>query len=41
MEGTGLGLSIVDTIVKLHSGNITVKSKEKVGSIFIVELLVK
>ncbi|PFO03366.1 sensor histidine kinase [Bacillus sp. AFS076308] len=41
IEGTGLGLSIVATIVKLHSGNITVQSKEKVGSTFIVELPVK
>ncbi|MBV7505829.1 HAMP domain-containing histidine kinase [Bacillus sp. sid0103] len=40
-EGTGLGLSIVATIVKLHGGHITVKSKEKVGSTFIVELPVR
>jgi signal transduction histidine kinase len=38
IEGTGLGLSIVATIVKLHGGNITVKSKEKEGTSFIVEL---
>lgn len=38
IEGTGLGLSIVATIVKLHGGQITVNSKEKVGSTFIVEL---
>ncbi|MDQ0201324.1 sensor histidine kinase [Neobacillus ginsengisoli] len=41
VEGTGLGLSIVATIVKLHGGHITVNSKEKVGSTFIVELPVK
>ncbi|WP_419887814.1 sensor histidine kinase [Neobacillus niacini] len=38
VEGTGLGLSIVASIVKLHNGIITVKSKEKEGSTFIVEL---
>jgi signal transduction histidine kinase len=38
VEGTGLGLSIVATIIKLHGGQITVNSKEKVGSTFIVEL---
>ncbi len=41
VEGTGLGLSIVATIVKLHGGNITVNSKEKAGSVFIVELPVR
>lgn len=41
VEGTGLGLSIVETIVELHSGHITVKSKEKEGSTFIIELPVK
>lgn len=41
VEGTGLGLSIVATIVKLHAGHITVNSKEKVGSSFIVELPVR
>jgi signal transduction histidine kinase len=38
IEGTGLGLSIVANIVKLHGGRITVKTKEKEGSTFIVEL---
>lgn len=38
VEGTGLGLSIVATIVELHSGRITVKSKEEVGSTFVIEL---
>ncbi|MEH7493708.1 HAMP domain-containing sensor histidine kinase [Neobacillus niacini] len=41
VEGTGLGLSIVASIVKLHNGDITVKSNEKQGSTFIVELPVK
>lgn len=41
VEGTGLGLSIVATIVELHRGHIIVKSKEKVGSTFIIELPVK
>ncbi|OCA92901.1 sensor histidine kinase [Pseudobacillus wudalianchiensis] len=38
VEGTGLGLSIVATIIKLHNGQVTVSSKEKEGTIFIVEL---
>jgi signal transduction histidine kinase len=38
IEGTGLGLSIVANIVKLHGGQITVNSIEKVGSTIIVEL---
>lgn len=38
VEGTGLGLSIVDTIVKMHGGHINVKSKEKEGTTFVVEL---
>ncbi|MDF2792021.1 MAG: signal transduction histidine kinase [Neobacillus sp.] len=41
IEGTGLGLSIVSSIVKLHNGDITVKSKEREGSTFIIELPVK
>jgi signal transduction histidine kinase len=41
VEGTGLGLSIVATIVELHNGLITVKSKEKVGSTFMIELPLK
>jgi signal transduction histidine kinase len=41
IEGTGLGLSIVSSIVKLHNGAITVKSKEREGSTFIIELPVK
>lgn len=38
VEGTGLGLSIVASIVKMHNGVITVKSIEKEGSSFIIEL---
>ncbi|MBT2215630.1 HAMP domain-containing histidine kinase [Virgibacillus dakarensis] len=38
VEGTGLGLSIVATIVKLHGGQINVKSREKEGTTFVVEL---
>ncbi|GLB60081.1 sensor histidine kinase [Cytobacillus sp. NCCP-133] len=38
IEGTGLGLSIVWSIVKLHDGHVYVKSEEKEGTAFIVEL---
>ncbi|HHW36612.1 MAG TPA: HAMP domain-containing histidine kinase [Bacillales bacterium] len=38
VEGTGLGLSIVWTIIKLHGGHISVNSKDKEGTTFIVEL---
>ncbi|SFA87216.1 MULTISPECIES: cell wall metabolism sensor histidine kinase WalK [unclassified Bacillus (in: firmicutes)] len=41
IEGTGLGLSIVDTIVKLHDGNIIVHSKAEEGTTFVVELPVR
>lgn len=37
-EGTGLGLSIADTIVKAHSGSISVKSKQGEGSNFVITL---
>ncbi len=37
-EGTGLGLSIADTIVKAHSGSISVKSKPGEGSSFVITL---
>ncbi len=38
VEGTGLGLSIVATIVKMHDGQIVVKSKENEGTSIVVEL---
>lgn len=38
IEGTGLGLSIVSNIVRLHGGQVFVKSKEKEGTTFVVEL---
>jgi signal transduction histidine kinase len=38
VEGTGLGLSITATIVKLNGGTIKVNSKEKEGTVFVVEL---
>ncbi len=38
VPGSGLGLAIVNEIVKLHHGTITVDSKEKQGSTFIVRL---
>lgn len=37
-EGTGIGLSLVSELVKLHKGTITVESKVKEGSTFIVTL---
>ena len=36
--GTGLGLSIVQQVVKLHKGDIHVKSTEEVGTTFTVTL---
>jgi CheY-like chemotaxis protein len=36
--GTGLGLAIIKKLVELMGGNITLKSKRDVGSIFIVRL---
>ena len=36
--GTGLGLAIVKQVVKLHRGEVTVKSEEGKGSTFTVEL---
>jgi len=38
-QGTGLGLSLSYDIVKTHGGNIEVKSIEKEGSEFIIQLL--
>ncbi|HSQ90377.1 MASE3 domain-containing sensor histidine kinase [Romboutsia sp.] len=37
-EGSGIGLSLVKSLVELHKGTITLKSKEGVGSEFIIEL---
>lgn len=36
--GTGLGLSIAKWIVKVHSGQILVESKPKIGTSFIIKL---
>jgi signal transduction histidine kinase len=37
-EGTGLGLSLSYDIIKAHSGEIKVETKEGEGSVFIVHL---
>lgn len=34
VDGMGLGLSIVETFIKAHNGEVTVESKEGVGSTF-------
>jgi signal transduction histidine kinase len=40
-EGTGLGLSIVDRIVHEHGGELTVQSKEGLGTTFTISLPIK
>jgi len=37
-KGTGLGLAIAYGIVKMHSGNITVKSRPDEGSVFTIRI---
>jgi two-component system NtrC family sensor kinase len=37
-QGTGLGLSLSYDIIKAHGGEITVRSKESEGSMFIIKL---
>lgn len=38
VQGTGLGLSLVKSIVEAHSGRVTVKSEQGIGSTFTMEL---
>lgn len=40
-EGSGIGLSLVKSLVKMHEGSITLKSKLGVGSEFIIRLPVR
>ena len=38
-DGNGIGLSLTQKIIKLHKGNITVDSKENIGTTFTIEFL--
>lgn len=38
VEGSGIGLALVKELVKMHGGNIEVKSKEGAGSVFTVSI---
>ncbi|MCD2500949.1 PAS domain S-box protein [Clostridium sp. NSJ-145] len=40
-EGSGIGLSIVESLVKLHGGNITVTSSKEKGTEFLFTLPIK
>lgn len=37
-EGSGIGLSLVKSLVELHGGNISIKSKQGEGTEFIIDL---
>jgi signal transduction histidine kinase len=37
-QGTGLGLSLINDIVKAHSGELKVETKEGEGSEFVIHL---
>ncbi|MBM7869753.1 PAS domain S-box-containing protein [Clostridium pascui] len=37
-EGSGIGLSLVKSLVELHGGKISVKSKENLGTEFIIDI---
>lgn len=39
--GSGIGLNLVKSLIELHGGSISLKSKVNVGSEFIIKLPVK